>query len=650
MKNSIKGRLVIHPLFFGAFPVLFLYAQNADEARVADVFVPLLWCGGGALALCLVLGLVLRNFRKAGIIATATTFLFLSFGHFVRALPEFEYKMSESVLGPNLLILIASFVLLFVIVRSTLKTHRTLATLTSYLNLIGLGLVLLEVLHGGAALAMRKDAGEGRHLILSQAAGTERKPDIYYIVMDGYGRSDMLRRLFEYDNSEFIAKLREMGFFVADSGYTNYPQTLLSLGSTLNLDYVENIGEFPRSSADRNPLAEKVAENRVMKFLSSQGYTTVGFRTAYGGTDLKTFDRRFSMSWSTNEFESMLVSTTPVPIFAPSNRSPFATHRKRISYVLDKLSELSDVTSPKFVFAHIVCPHPPFVFDADGDAIETDKPWTVADGSHLVTDSAGAVEYKRLYRGQITYITKRLLKTVTKLIDKTRDNPPVIILQADHGPGSELLWGNWVKSNLRERFGILNAYYLPGLPGNVLYHEITPVNTFRVVLNQYFGTGLKLLEDRHEFATWYKPLAFHSVSKALGGSAYANLMRQYSSMPPDTTTLEALSERLRYGDRYFDDRNNTITERGLLIDLGSVRHTGKYEISVDYNDTYQLQYRNNGTVIASDTIPPQKREGGEICVVDVTVPSQARQRGFNEILITPVHGDGAYSVGHIVPL
>ena len=64
-------------------------------------------------------------------------------------------------------------------------------------------------------------------------------------------------------------------------------------------------------------------------------------------------------------------------------------------------------------------------------------------------------------------------------------NSPIIIIQGDHGLFS---------SNLDWRFGILNAYYLPG-HNDLLYPKITPVNTFRLIFNSYFGTDYQLLPD-----------------------------------------------------------------------------------------------------------------------------------------------------------
>lgn len=52
----------------------------------------------------------------------------------------------------------------------------------------------------------------------------------------------------------------------------------------------------------------------------------------------------------------------------------------------------------------------------------------------------------------------------------------------------------------KEAFSILNSYYLPGCDYSQLYDSITPVNTFRMVLNHYFGTDYEILEDRSYFS------------------------------------------------------------------------------------------------------------------------------------------------------
>jgi hypothetical protein len=90
---------------------------------------------------------------------------------------------------------------------------------------------------------------------------------------------------------------------------------------------------------------------------------------------------------------------------------------------------------------------------------------------------------------------------IQKILDES-EIPPIIIIQSDHGPGMSLDHRLMELSDLHERMSILNAYYLPGEKTDQLYVGITPVNTFRVIFNEYFGANLPLLEDR----SFYSPL------------------------------------------------------------------------------------------------------------------------------------------------
>ena len=67
-------------------------------------------------------------------------------------------------------------------------------------------------------------------------------PDIYYIILDAYGRSDVLQTTYGIDNSVFLSQLQELGFYVAECSMSNYAQTELSLSSSLNLNYLQSHG------------------------------------------------------------------------------------------------------------------------------------------------------------------------------------------------------------------------------------------------------------------------------------------------------------------------------------------------------------------------------------------------------------------------
>jgi len=75
-----------------------------------------------------------------------------------------------------------------------------------------------------------------------------------------------------------------------------------------------------------------------------------------------------------------------------------------------------------------------------------------------------------------------MLEILEILIEES-DVPPIIVLQADTGTGSG------------SEFKILNAYYLPDDGYESLFSTISPVNTFRLIFDTYFGSSLGLLPD-----------------------------------------------------------------------------------------------------------------------------------------------------------
>jgi hypothetical protein len=98
-------------------------------------------------------------------------------------------------------------------------------------------------------------------------------PDIYFIVQDAYASADTLQRLFGIDNTPFIGYLRDKGFYVAEDSHSSYSQTMLSIASTLNLDYIQSDIVLPHSDfSDRRPAIDHFMRPRLVEFLMANGY------------------------------------------------------------------------------------------------------------------------------------------------------------------------------------------------------------------------------------------------------------------------------------------------------------------------------------------------------------------------------------------
>ena len=132
-----------------------------------------------------------------------------------------------------------------------------------------------------------------------------------------------------------------------------------------------------------------------------------------------------------------------------------------------------------------------------------------------------------------------------------------MILQSDHGPGLRLDMESREKTDLRERMSILNAYYFPGRNYQGLYPEITPVNSFRVVLNTFFGAGLELLPDRNYYSTWSEPHRFVDVTGSVDRSGRNRPARRAGSRLARRDRCRRRPRRSAEGgsgDRFADHR------------------------------------------------------------------------------------------------
>lgn len=505
----------IHPLLFTLFPVAFLFSRNIAEAHLIDAWRSLLTVIVLELVLLLIYRLIWRSFPKAAVMTSLTMVLFLSYGHFVNLLgyePHHWMDLGLTDLDPRLFIAALAIIVFALVVILLIRTRSSLQKLTRFLNMLAAVLVAAQV-----GMALYGSTTDGNALNEALADGLNltmppNPPDIYFICADAYGRSDILRQIYNFDNRPFLTHLRTWGFDIAEYSNSNYCQTLLSLPATLNLNYVSNLGSFDERSNNRKPLADLFQHNLIFGELKKLGYRIVAFESGFAATNFRDADVLRSYGFVLNEFENNLLGVTPVPLMAEKLLPQFAVHHRLVESTLDGLSEVEIGEQPVMVFAHIGAPHPPFVFREDGELVVPDRVFNFADGNHYLGFGGTTEGYIKGYHDQVSYLTRRLRETIDRILSRYPDQKPIIILQADHGPGSGLNWQNPYKTNLAERFGILNACLLPGIDTTLFYDQITPVNTFRLIMDAYFGANFERLPDNSFFSAWTRPYRFMDVT------------------------------------------------------------------------------------------------------------------------------------------
>ncbi len=158
-------------------------------------------------------------------------------------------------------------------------------------------------------------------------------------------------------------------------------------------------------------------------------------------------------------------------------------HREGTLFAFRQLHRLQSAPGPKFVFAHVLLPHDPYVFRADGTPI--------GEAESRTEDEAS------LYAGQLEYANGQIKAVVDELLSVPEATRPVVILQADEGPllCRSVDCPEMTAEYAAIRFGILNALYLPDAT-EALPEVWTPVNTFRMLFRESFGADLELLPNR----------------------------------------------------------------------------------------------------------------------------------------------------------
>jgi len=513
----MKKWFIPHPFLFAIFPILFLYARNTTLIYFVEIIEPLVISVSSCLVLYLIFTGIFKNRFKGAVVVTGLLWLFFSFGYMIRILTGIQkmtgsWSLSNDEIASVLWILVFASLLIYVI-----RAKSDMRRLTVFLNLVGIILVSIQLLISGWIMLSQKDTRFPDVAVADITGHTGKLPNIYYIIVDGYGRQDILKEIYDYDNSDFIYFLKSRGFTVGEKSQSNYAQTQLSLTSSLNLDYIQNLCEMDRESRNRGPLRQLLKNNVVFQTLHNYGYSIIAFATGYNLTEMKKADRYIQPGVTVSEFQNVLINMTPLRLIFPKTINLFDIHRNRIIYILERLPGLNKNESPFFVMAHVVAPHPPFVFGDSGQPVQ--REWNVfdfADGSDYVKIGGTTEEYLRGYKNQINYLNQMLKVAIDSILVNTKDNPPVIILQSDHGPGSGLVWHRDADStNLKERFSILNAYFLPGVDDSLIFDSINPVNSFRIILNEYFNTDYELLPQRNYFSPVEYPYFYTDVTEKL---------------------------------------------------------------------------------------------------------------------------------------
>lgn len=488
MKRSVKKshlfieKLLISPGHFLILSIYFvfrMYDFNIQDAPFRDFVRPLLMSVLAGLVLYYLFGLIVgRRWHAAALMTSILFFAFYLYGTF--------WPMAAKVVRqPEIFAVVWGIFFILLIVWAGWKTPKIPnRNIPAAVNIMAITLLLYPAIGTLVYVAAFQIPFKSQTDHTQLAHPIQSSPDIYYIILDAYTRADVLAEEYGYDNRPFIESLKALGFYVAECSQSNYESTPASLTTSLNMDYLQKMSDtFKFGETEMMGLFKLMDDNNVQETVSNFGYKTVSFSSGFYLAEWRDADIFLSppshpITGPITEFETLLMSSSYLRILDDMEVINIEDihaerFRTRTKLVLNSFDDLIKIPGPKFVFIHLIIPHAPFGFDPMGNSVPPDK----------VNPMDG-------YLNQVQFISKAILPHLSTLISES-SSPPVIILQGDHGP--------FMPPNYAAQMKILNAYFLPK-GSDALYPSISPVNSFRVVFNEYFDAGLPLLEDKSYYS------------------------------------------------------------------------------------------------------------------------------------------------------
>ena len=487
-----------------------LVSLNLDEIFLENSVLLFLVIVPSVLVLWCLLNLLIKDKMKSGLIISLGLVLFFSYGHFLNVLRD--VVIEDFVIGRHRYLL-SSFGIIFAIgVYSILKTKKNFSDFTTIANVIAIVILLVSI--SNMFVYALENSDNDRSVLNNRfnyedglPASLDDTPNVYYIILDGYSSSKALKNVFDFDNQYFVSQLNERGFYVAENSHSNYANTFLSLTSSLNMEYVNYFTDVVGvDSSDRKLSYQLYSDNNIMNIFKSFNYTLV---SSHPFSDVITLSGYEICTYS--PFASQLQvllwkSTILFPIFTINAEHFYAD---RVLCQFSELSSLHNSTKePFFAYMHFLLPHSPYVFNPSGNLKE------------FQINSVSTLEERKLgYTDQVQFANKKVIETIDKILLESNSSP-IIILQGDHGSGTliKAVDANWYNINdesITERMSIFNAYYLPDQNTGLIYDSITPVNSFRLVLNAHFNANYELLEDKSYFSDYVHPYNFTDVTEIL---------------------------------------------------------------------------------------------------------------------------------------
>lgn len=298
--------------------------------------------------------------------------------------------------------------------------------------------------------------------------------DLVIVILDGFGRADVLEHLYGYDSKTITEGLNSIGARVIPDALANYTTTSFSVPSILSLGYLgwpsNDLGDgYRRELEDRAG-----GNNDIGRLLQENGYRYTFLEAPWSRSSCtEEIDRCVVAPFYDDVAESWIERATPLGMVfdAALGRAYPESVEPTMRQLRKAVGEAQANGTPDFVVAHVLSPHPPITLDED---------CRVSSNATIAT--------------QTECVSRSVMGALQDVSGST-----IIMVVGDHGPTTlgmaETPMAAWQDRELRERLPTLAAVRL--LDGCAQPEDRTTlINVSRSAVACALGVHLSPIQDR----------------------------------------------------------------------------------------------------------------------------------------------------------
>ena len=453
---SLLGTLAV-----AAYPVLFLYFQNAAEAHFSEVSAVLLYFLAAAAVLYGIVLLITKNAAKTGIIVSLFLLVLLNYAGIEGLIRSIFSTLYYWHILPILLVVLC-MIALWINRKMSDELSGVIMPVACVLFCV---LILINGVMAVPTITARRKSEQKQTAAQTETVKSNKiMPNIYYFIFDEYASNEQIRKYYDYDNSPLTDYLEKKGFNVSYDSHNESIITSTITTNLMNLDYVvdNSWAEYDKKEVRTN--------GKLFSLLRENGYSLYSASDFYGLPLIEGQQENSNSTTASGEsLEYLLIQRT---VAYPFNKKLTTEVRQKIDEINRFICEKE---TNRFLIAHLDLPHTPFFYDENGN---------------LNANVSSDWHEKSYYLNQYIYTGKVMQGFVDNILKN--DPESIVIIQSDHGgraSTSEDLF--MVMFELNDVNRCFNAVYFKGEALDI--EGLSGVNTLRVLCNRLLGTNYEML-------------------------------------------------------------------------------------------------------------------------------------------------------------